>query len=452
MSAVSTPDVVNLFKKVYGNIHDLLPEDYFLQKKIPFSEKQKVGESFIEAVILTNEVGWTLGGSSMTAFELNPASAGSVQQATVTPYSTVLASIVPWGVISRSAGGGDKAFYDGTKHVVKNNIKSHGKLLEILRLYGQATALLGYVSYFTGTYRGVSFSTGTGTLVLNGTSTVLTTGINATTNWILFGQGSFAAGIWVGTEGAIVQEIDSSAVVLKEGKLLAVDPLQGAIQVDFVPTAASSTTSHRICFKGQATASEMIGINSILTNTGTLFGISTSSYSLWKGNAVNNNQQKLSLNGTPGISGQLTGIQGAVAQTVARGGLDGDIELICNPRSWANLIVTESGLRMYDESYKPGNAENGFQSITFWSQTGKITVNAHRMVKEGEAYGLHLQGDWSRSGSAEISFTIPGIPGEVIFPLQNQAGYAFRSFADQYIFCHAPAKSFVIYNINDEAA
>lgn len=87
MSAVSTPDVVNLFKKVYGNIHDLLPEDYELQKAIPFSEKQKVGESFVEAVILTNEVGWTLGGSSMTAFELNPASAGSVQQATVVPYS-----------------------------------------------------------------------------------------------------------------------------------------------------------------------------------------------------------------------------------------------------------------------------------------------------------------------------------------------------------------------------
>jgi len=50
MSAVSTTDVVNLFKKVYGKIHDLLPEDYELQKDIPFSEKQKVGESWVEAV------------------------------------------------------------------------------------------------------------------------------------------------------------------------------------------------------------------------------------------------------------------------------------------------------------------------------------------------------------------------------------------------------------------
>lgn len=442
MSAVSTPDVVNLFKKVYGKIHDLLPEDYELQKDIPFSEKQKVGESWVEAVILTNEVGWTLGGSSMTAFELNPSSAGSVQQATVVPYSTVLSSVVPWGVISRSAGGGEKAFYDGTKHVVKNNLKSHGKLLEILRFYGQATALLGYVSYATATYRGVAFTTGTGTLTINGNSVTFTNGVNTTSNWILFGPGNFAAGIWVGIEGVVIQEIDANGVVVKEGKMIAVDPLQGAIQTDFTPTAATSTTSHRICFKGQATASDMIGINNILTTTGTLFGINTATYSLWKGNVINNQGQKLT----------LTGIQGAVAQAVARGGLDGDITLYVNPRTWANLIITESGLRMYDSSYKPGQAENGFEAITFWSQTGKITVKAHRMVKEGEAYGLHLQGDWSRSGSAEISFTVPGIPGEVIFPLQNQAGYAFRSYADQYIFCHAPAKSFIINNINDEAA
>jgi len=288
-----------------------------------------------------------------------------VQQATVVPYSTVLSSVVPWGVISRSAGGGEKAFYDGTKHVVKNNLKSHGKLLEILRFYGQATALLGYVSYATATYRGVAFTTGTGTLTVNGNAVTFTNGVNTTTNWILFAPGSFAAGIWVGIEGVVIQEIDANGVIIKEGKMIAVDPLMGAIQVDFTPTAATSVTSHRICFKGQATASDMIGINNILSSTGTLFGINTATYSLWKGNVVPNNNQKLT----------LTAIQNAVAQAVARGGLDGDVSLYVNPRTWANLIVTESGLRMYDSSYKPGQAENGFEAITFWSQTGKITVD-----------------------------------------------------------------------------
>ena len=107
MSSVSTSEVVNLFKKVYGDLTDLQPEDYMIQQDIPFSQKQKVGESYDEAVVLTAETGWTLGGSGMDAFDLNPAIAGAVKQTNVTAYTSVLASVVPWGVLSRSAGGGD---------------------------------------------------------------------------------------------------------------------------------------------------------------------------------------------------------------------------------------------------------------------------------------------------------------------------------------------------------
>jgi hypothetical protein len=77
-------------------------------------------------------------------------------------------------------------------------------------------------------------------------------------------------------------------------------------------------------------------------------------------------------------------------------------------------------------------------------------IKAHRFVKEGEAYAVHRP-DWSRSGSAEISFTIPGIDREVIHPLENQAAYKFSSYTDQYVFCHAPAKSILFTEINDEA-
>jgi len=49
-----------------------------------------------------------------------------------------------------------------------------------------------------------------------------------------------------------------------------------------------------------------------------------------------------------------------------------------------------------------------------------------------------------RGGSAEISFRIPGIDKDVIFPLESQAGWCFRSFSDQFWLCHRArrAKSF----------
>lgn len=437
MASVSTNEVVNLFKKVYGDLTDLLPEDYLLAKDIPFSAKQKVGEKYVEAVVLTNETGWTLGGSGYDAFELNPAIAGAVQQAEVQPYISVLGSIVPWGVISRSAGGGEKAFYDATKHIVRNNLKSHGKLLEVLRLYGQATELLGYVSYATATYRGVAFTTGTGTL--NGVA--FTNGINAAAKAILLSPGQFASGIWVGSEKAIVQQVNASGVVVAEGQLVSVNSIYGYITVDFTPVAASSTTSHRLCFKGMAEAKDMVGVSKILSTSGTLFGINNTTYSLFRAQSKNIGAVKLT----------LQRLNDAVADAVNAGGLDGDVEVYVNPRTWATLTNTEAAQRSYDQSYKSAEAENGWEAIKYYTQTGTMMIKAHRMVKEGDAMILHLP-SWSRSGSAEVSFSVPGIDKEIIFPLENQAAMAFRSYADQYVFCHEPAKNIYLTGINDESA
>ena len=44
MGQQTNTDVVDLFKEVYGNHNDLLPDDNHLAKCIPFSEKGKVGE------------------------------------------------------------------------------------------------------------------------------------------------------------------------------------------------------------------------------------------------------------------------------------------------------------------------------------------------------------------------------------------------------------------------
>lgn len=428
--------LVGLFKKVYGDLTNLLPEDYPLAKDIPFNQKMKVGEKYVEAVVLTNETGITLSATT-DAFELNPAIAGVIKQAEVQPYISVLPSIVPWGIMSRSSGGNEQSFYDATKFIVRNNLKSHGKFQEIFRLYGQATALLGYVSYATQTYRGVAFTNGTGTL--NGIA--FTNGINAAGKYILFAPGQFAAGMWTGMEGVKVQQVDANGVIQASGKMVSVDTTYGYIQVDFTPVAASSTTSSRIAFDGMAAAQDYIGIQKILSTQGSLFGISTTSYSLWQGNTFNCASTKLT----------LPKFQMAVANMVNRGGMEGDLEVYVNPRTWSNLASTEAGLRVYDQSYKPSEADNGFESISFYCQAGKATFKPHRYVKEGDAFALHLP-TWSRSGSAEVSFQVPGMAQDIIFPLANQAGYAFRSYSDQYVFCHMPAHNLYFYNINDEAA
>jgi hypothetical protein len=438
--SVSADPAVALFKKVYGKQHDLVPNDQLIEKDIPWQESMMVGDEFIEDVVLGCEVGITLGGSGQEVVEINSAIAGAVKQTKVKPYMSILPSVVPFTTISRSAGAGEKAFFQATKFVTKNNLKSHNKFLEIFRIYGQSAEKLGRVSYYTGTYRGAAFTTGTGTL--NGIT--FTTGVNTTSKNILFKPGTFAAGHWVGMKGVKVKQIDSSDNVVASGKLTAVNAKYGYITVDFVPVVASSETSHRLCFDGMESLKEMIGIQKILTTNGTLFDINNAQFELFRGNSVSNGGKKLS----------LPKLQEFIADAVNGGGLEGDVTVYVNPRTWTSLSNTEAGQRVYDQSYKSSTATNGFMDIEYFTQTGRLTIKAHRLMKEGDAAVLMLD-TWKRSGSAQVGFRVPGMDageGDLIRALENQTGYQFKSYADEYIFCHAPAQNIWITDINDEAA
>lgn len=439
VQSVSNDTIVNIFKKVYADkIQKLVPEGYPLMENIEFQSRAKTGESYTENVVLSNETGITLGGSAADVIDLNPARAGAVKQAVAVGYQSILTSYVPWGVLSRSAGGGEKAFVDGTKHIIKSNLKSHMHFAEVFGMYGQASALLGYVSYATATYRGVALTTGTGTVG----GVAFTNGINASSKAILMAPGSFAAGIWVGMEGAVVKQMDSSAVVAS-GSLLSVDSENGILYVDFTPIAASSATSHRLCFDGQESAKESAGVNKILSNTGTLFGISASTsggFSLWRGTTQALSNVLLTFNR----------LQVICAQAVNRGGASGDYLVLVNPRSFANLINNEAALKRHNTEAS-SSFENGAESLKFHYAYGAMEIKPSRFVKEGEAYGI-MKDTWVRGGSSEISFTIPGINKEVIFPAENSNTYIFRTFSDQFWMSVKPAQNWVLTGINDEAS
>jgi hypothetical protein len=445
---VSDSSVLELFKECYGDHRDLLPDTRQLARFMPFSQKEKVGDQYKESVVLTRETGFTLSDST-DAFEINPARAGVTKQTNVSAYISVLPSILPWGVISRSAGAGKKAFFDASKHIVKNNLKSHYHLLEVLRLYGRSSKLLGYVSYATATYRGASFTTGTGTLTdRDGTSISFTNGVDTTNKYILLAPGDFAAGIWTGMEGVKVNQVDSTGAIVASGGLTGVNADLGYLTVDFTPVAATSATSHRLCFEGMESSKDMLGIHNILASTGTVFGINTANYSLFQSNVVDLEDKKLS----------MEALQDGVAAMVNRGGGGSDdndeteLDVFVNPRSWVDLAMSEANLVSHDDSKRDKRKFiNGAKSVEYYSQNGVLRVHSHRCVMEGDAFALSRP-SWVRSGSAEASFEIPGMNEKLVFPLQNQAGHAFRSFADQYIFCHTLCDNIYFKNINDESS
>jgi len=447
MSSTSSLNVLDIAKKVYGKLNtDLLPlDDLHLTKDIPYSETGRVGGSYVEAVVLGSEVGITFAGSGNEIFNLNPAIAGAIKQAEIRPYISVLRSVVPWQAISRTAGGEESAFIEASKHVVKSNMISHKRFLEVVKIHGQNTAkLLGRVSYATATYRDVSFTTGTGTLVsgLYG-SVAFTNGVNTTSKHLLIAPGDFASGIWVGMQGVKVKQcLASDLSVVAQGKLVSVDSALGILLVDFTPVVATSTTSHVLCFEGMELSNELIGIKKILKNTGSLFGINAATYPLWKANTVV----------LAGVKLTLTNLEAAVANAINAGGLSGDVDVYVNPRTFHKVISDEMSKRQYDYSYDKKEIVSGGKAIRFAYADGDMKVKGHRYVMEGDAIIIRTE-DWINSGSQDIQMSISGLPEEkLMYFLMEQGGYVFNTYSDQYIFCRAPAKQILIEGINDESA
>ena len=181
----------------------------------------------------------------------------------------------------------------------------------------------------------------------------------------------------------------------------------------------------------------MTGIDRILTNTGTLFNISAATFDLWKSNVIDNAAGKLT----------FLALQNAVATAVGRG-LDSEVDVLVNPKVWANLVTSQSGARRFDSSYKKNNVENGATKLTFYSQNGTMNITPSLYVKEGDCFILpfeHIQ----RIGSMDIEF-MPQVMGSDEF-FQYVPGfnaYELRLWTNQQIFITLPARCAKIFNIS----
>jgi len=282
--SIANLDYSGLFKKVYGDKHNLLPEGFPLLKFV--QSIKSGGESHNEAVQLSHENGVSFTGEAGEIGAFEKAADSVVKPATIKCKEIFLSSVLSTGAISNSAGGGEKAFVSATKDRVAANIIAHNRFREHVALYGQDNGI-GRVSHITGNFRGVAFTDGSATLA----GVVLTNGVNVASKIIALNPSDIASGMLQGSVGMEVELVDLSDMTIADGgdakgTIKSVDIRNGLIKVDFDPVVSTSVSSHALLLKGQREAKEMIGAKKILTNTGTLFGINGVSYDLWKGTSV----------------------------------------------------------------------------------------------------------------------------------------------------------------------
>lgn len=403
MAGANTVTSLNgLFKEVYAEkLENLIPEGTKFMQKVPFSQRKKeLGSLYHQPVVLGLEHGITYAGPTDDAFALDDAINGVIRDAAVQGSQMMLRSRLGIAAASRASSGEPKAFENATKFLVRNMLRSMARRLEVGMFYGGVG--IGDVGSVAG-------------------------------NEITIATSEWAPGVWAGSEQMKIDIYDATSVTLRgTAQVTSVNMDTRTITVDVVPTGTVPTDV--IYFKG-AQGKEAVGIHFILTNTGSLFGINATAYTLWRGN-------ELDLAGNP-LS--FARVQDAIARGVEKG-LDSNVCVFVNPRTWSDLLTEQTALRQYDSTYKVSVAEAGHQEITFYGQNGKVEIVPSIFVKEGNAYVLCME-EMLRIGSTDITFRRPD-QGDTFFrELENAAGYELRSYSDQALFCYAPGKNTLITGI-----
>jgi hypothetical protein len=377
-------------KEIYADsLHNLVPEGVKLLKAVPFTAGDKeLGDKYVQPVALTHEFGFSSGSG---AFQLNDSIAATYAEAQVEGKNLLLRTAVSYDAMAK-ASSNKKSFVKWSEQILGNMASSFNKRLEILHLYG---------------------STNIGTV----------SGLNS--QEITVTAASFAEGIWAGSEGMKIDVYQSNGTVRRAD--LTVTSVNLTTRVLTVTgTATNIVSTDTIHFAGQYGA-EMNGIDKIVTNSSTLYNISAGTYALWSGNSY-------------AVGGALSfaKIQEAVALAVVKG-LDEKVSLFCHPNAFADLNTDLAAARSLDGSYKAKKAENGSETITFYSINGEIEIIPSIYVKQGEAFIVPLK-RLKRLGSSDVTMRMPGMTDEqLMLQLPSNAGYEMRLFYDGNLFCERPA-------------
>ncbi len=413
MAQYTDPSALDgLFKEVYGDdVISLVPESAKLVKSIPFvSSDKELGNKYHQPVVLSNEHGITYAAADAGAFSLNNSVALTMKDAQVQGSQMVLRSSMSYDAAAR-ASNSKKAFVKGTELLVENMLETMTKRLELQMLYGGSSGGLGNCDSSANS--------------------------DATTTVITLTSASWAAGIWAGAENAELDLYDGSskkntnaALVVSavdlDGKTVTVTGNATDIAAIDTFIAADSDDSAYLIWRG-AYGAEMSGIDKIITNTGSLFGINAGTYNLWKGNSY-------AVSAAIAIGKVLAGVSRAVER-----GLDEDIVLYLNPVVFKDLNDDLAALRRFDSSFKEEGIA-GSKSIKYYGQNGIIDIQPHNCVKQSEAFSLPIK-KARRIGAVDITFKRPGGGGDQMFrELSDKAGFELRAYTDQAVFIETPAR------------
>lgn len=414
-----------LLKRVYADkVEDLVPETDRLAKDIPFIAADKMpGQDYYQPVTLTREGGATFWNDGSVKVLNQPLAtlelSASIRGAEIAVRSSLSYKLLH-SALKQLDGtrAGARAFVNATKDRFEKLTKGASYFRECMLLYGGGPNALGNLGVVSNT-----------------------TGSTGTTLVIQMNPQNYATAIWAGSEG-LEFDIYSGAGVKRNTagttsdtvfKLTGTDPTNYRVTFTSHATNVTAVVANDQIFFAGARTNDAVGlIAAANTQNGSLWGINTGTYGLWKPTVID-------------VGGALsfTAVSEAGA-IVASTGFSGDYDLYVNPATFADVCDDQTALIQHTDRTS-GKVTIGFDDVAFKSQAGTTHLKVHPYLKRGVALGVP-RGYAMRVGSTDLTHTMPGY-GKMFRELENMAGVEMRLYTDQAPFVKDPHYLTVFTNI-----
>lgn len=393
------------FKRRYGKFQNPLPAENTLADYSDFVEQEsRPGENYNFPVLVSLEHGQThnVDGS---AFTLAAAVDSVLKNAQIDGATIMLRGTIPYDVISKGKqgaanGNSGGAFWKPIDLKTKALMQSAELYREIDMLYGPGTAASALANIGV---VGASIS-----------------GANlAAPQVVTLTAATWAPGIWNNYINGLVDVYQSDGTTLRENNVtVQAVPSSTLTRLQLFKTASAATVAvNDILIPATGKGKSCIGVQAILENVTTMFGIDAGLFPMWRCVQF-------------AVGGVLT--RAKLLQCMARlypNGVDTGGKLFVNGMTFADLAEEADALQRYT-----GNTDEvkrqGADNLEYKTAIGPLNVALHRYMKQGIAPFIARK-VLKRVGSSDITFSLPGTNQWFYQELSTQAGSEIRIYSNQ---------------------
>jgi hypothetical protein len=411
--AVTAATMNGLTKKRFGQMNKAIPEFALFQERIKFSERAKLGKEYEELILLTRSQGVTYQKTNKeTVYDLEAARSLTTAPATVTAAEIIMVEQIAYGMLAAAERQGEEAYASAIKEALKSIVETHRFRIELAAWYGGSSTGIGVISVHTD-------GTTTGTLQLT--------------------VASWASGIWSQYQNGLIDVYNGSTLRNTTDAIVvtAIDPVTRTLSISGVEADLNAIADGDYIVPHGGYDQQMTGVDAILTNTGSLFGIDAATNLVWKANTFSAGSAPATI---------FTYGQG-LQQAVGRGVMGKRFAIHCAPAAWQDVANDAGGLRRWTESQR-AEVEQGTTKLTFYgANNNTLELISNPIIKQGEAMGM-VEEDWIRGGPSDLTNGLLGQPTEDFFhEIPGKSGCEVRNFSSQFIMCKKPSHQVKFTNI-----